>query len=90
MSKMLTHVPPRIRAMETRLRGKSGRGPTTQSQIRKLRARVADLEMEVIENRQLARRIAELTDVVEQLLLTRGERSTLEAEREGHKRKDPS
>lgn len=40
-----------------------------RKQVASLRSRVSELEHEVIENRQLARRIAELTDVVEQLLL---------------------
>lgn len=39
-----------------------------------LRRRVTELEEEVVEDRQLARRIAELTDVVEQLLLPEGMR----------------
>lgn len=42
---------------------------TLRGQVSALRRRVAELEEEVIENRQLARRIAELTDVVEELLL---------------------
>ena len=40
-----------------------------RKQVANLRSRVNELEDEVMENRQLARRIAELTDVVEQLLL---------------------
>jgi hypothetical protein len=38
-------------------------------QVGRLRARVTELEQEVIEHRQLARRVAELTDVVTELLL---------------------
>ncbi len=49
--------------------GGSAEGGDLRQQVARLRERVAELEAEVIENRQLARRIAELTDVVEQLLL---------------------
>jgi hypothetical protein len=38
-------------------------------QVGRLRARVTELEQEMMEHRQLARRIAELTDVVTELLL---------------------
>lgn len=51
-----------------RARRASGSGDV-EEQLANLRSRVNELEHEVIENRQLARRIAELTDVVEQLLL---------------------
>jgi len=67
--KIVDKARPQLRRLKHRGRRKTGQGPTKQRQIRNLRARVAELEAEVIENRQLARRIAELTDVVEQLLL---------------------
>jgi cell shape-determining protein MreC len=41
----------------------------TRRQVNKLRARVAELEEEVQENRRLNRRLAELTDVVQELLI---------------------
>jgi hypothetical protein len=47
----------------------SPQAPSASRQIKELRDRVSELEVEVIETRQMARRIAELTDVVEQLLL---------------------
>jgi hypothetical protein len=49
--------------------GTSPQAPSANRQIKELSARVSELEVEVIETRQMARRIAELTDVVEQLLL---------------------
>jgi cell shape-determining protein MreC len=41
----------------------------TRRQVNRLRARVAELEEEVQENRRLNRRLAELTDVVQELLI---------------------
>lgn len=58
----------RVKRRFDRARLTSGRGDV-EVQVAKLRRRVNELEHEVMENRQLARRIAELTDVVEQLLL---------------------
>ena len=64
----------RIVGRINRLRGGRGDAETpgerTGRQLAQLRSRVTELEAEVLETRQLARRIAELTDVVEQLLLT--------------------
>ena len=68
MTEIVDRARPRLRALRDKARRRGG-GPTLQQQVRNLRARVNELEAEVIENRQLARRIAELTDVVEQLLL---------------------
>lgn len=76
----------RLGAAKRRLRKGSAPDVDLQRQVRDLRARVAELDREVIENRQLARRIAELTDVVEQLLLSDGQRAGLEAERRSHAR----
>lgn len=45
-----------------------------QREVRQLRKRVASLEAEVQENRRLNRRVAELTDIVEELLLPAGDR----------------
>ncbi|MGH3333708.1 MAG: DUF6752 domain-containing protein [Nocardioidaceae bacterium] len=65
----------RVAGRLARLRSSSGSGESSGSradlgrQVARLRSRVAELEHEVIENRMLTRRIAELTDVVEQLLL---------------------
>ncbi len=58
----------RAKQRVVRARRASG-GGDVEKQLANLRSRVNELEHEVIENRQLARRIAELTDVVEQLLL---------------------
>jgi cell shape-determining protein MreC len=41
----------------------------TRRQLNRLRARVVELENEVQENRRLNRRLAELTDVVQELLV---------------------
>lgn len=68
MTDIVDRVRRRLRALRDKARRRGG-GPTVQQQVRNLRARVNDLEAEVMENRQLARRIAELTDVVEQFLL---------------------
>jgi transcription initiation factor TFIIIB Brf1 subunit/transcription initiation factor TFIIB len=59
----------KLRSSLTTAAGGPAKSLDNRQQLIKLRQRVADLEDEVIENRQLARRIAELTDVVEQLLL---------------------
>lgn len=58
----------RVKQRVVRARRASGSGDV-EVQLANLRSRVSELEHEVVENRQLARRIAELTDVVEQLLL---------------------
>jgi cell shape-determining protein MreC len=47
----------------------AGRRGTPQGQLGKLRRRVAALEDEVQENRRLNRRVAELLDLVEELLV---------------------
>ena len=44
-------------------------GPSQQAQIKRLRRRVVELEKEVQENRRLNRRVAELLDIVEELLV---------------------
>lgn len=63
-------LPARISRRLRRGRPDGADGDTdTAKQIQDLRERVKELEVEVIETRQQARRIAELTDVVEQLLL---------------------
>lgn len=65
----------RVRSRLARLRAGSADADAPEEdlsarrQLALLRRRVNELEAEVIENRQLARRIAELTDIVEQLLL---------------------
>jgi TolA-binding protein len=41
----------------------------TKKQLAKLRRRIEELESEVQENRRLNRRLAELTDVVQELLV---------------------
>lgn len=46
----------------------------TRRQVNRLRARVAELEEEVQENRRLNRRLAELTDVVQELLVPLAQR----------------
>jgi len=58
----------RLKRLRNRM-SRSDPDDTDTGQLRALRGRVDELEHEVMENRQLARRIAELTDVVEQLLL---------------------
>jgi hypothetical protein len=62
----MTDLPSRVRrrGAET-LRGLAGRGDSARS----LRARVANLEEEMQEARRLNRRLAELMDVVEELLV---------------------
>lgn len=60
----------RLRRAAARARQGTGTGGKDLGrQVAALRKRVAELEEEVVEDRQLARRIAELTDIVEQLLL---------------------
>lgn len=48
--------------------------PALRRQVRELRRRVATLETEVQEQRRLNRRVAELTDVIEQVLLPAADR----------------
>jgi hypothetical protein len=62
----MTDLPSRVRrrGAET-LRGLAGRGESART----LRARVANLEDEMQEARRLNRRLAELMDVVEELLV---------------------
>ena len=79
MSKMLD------RARRLRERRRERRG-ATPDEMANLRQRLRELEEEVLENRQLARRIAELTDTVEQLLLSEPQRADLAAERRRHSR----
>jgi len=72
MAEMMERAKDKARRLRNRVRGGGGQSPP----IHNLRARVAELEAEVLENRQLARRIAELTDVVELLLLPEDIRDT--------------
>ena len=44
-------------------------GPEITRQVARLRHRIEELESEVQENRRLNRRLAELTDVVQELLI---------------------
>ena len=67
--KLLDMARHQLRRLRDRGLRSPAQGRAKQRQLRNLRARVRELEAEVLENRQLARRIAELTDVVEQLLL---------------------
>lgn len=71
MGKLQQRAASRLPGLAERVRAtRDGRDTKTlRGQVSALRRRVAELEEEVIENRQLARRIAELTDVVEELLL---------------------
>jgi len=50
-------------------RGMRGELRSTRKQVARLRARVAVLEEEMQESRQLNRRLAEITDVVQELLV---------------------
>jgi hypothetical protein len=68
MAEYRERVVRRLKRLKNRT-SRSGPDDTDTGQLRELRGRVNELEHEVMENRQLARRIAELTDVVEQLLL---------------------
>lgn len=65
MSTLATRISRRVRRARSRAAG----GNDTARQIQELQDRVKELEVEMLETRQHARRIAELTDVVEQLLL---------------------
>jgi hypothetical protein len=75
----MARITDRVVARLRRVRPNRGGHPTAprvddagreDRQIVQLRNRVSELEAEMLETRQQARRIAELTDVVEQLLLT--------------------
>lgn len=79
MSKMVD----RLRRVRERRRERQG---MTRDELSNLRQRLRGLEEEVLENRQLARRIAELTDTVEQLLLSEPQRAELDAARQRHSR----
>lgn len=68
MAEYRERVVRRLKRLRNRM-SRSGPDDTHTGLLRELRGRVDELEHEVMENRQLARRIAELTDVVEQLLL---------------------
>lgn len=68
MAEYRERVVRRLKRLKNRM-SRSGPDDTDTGLLRELRGRVDELEHEVMENRQLARRIAELTDVVEQLLL---------------------
>jgi len=70
MSGLTERVVGRINRLRAGRGDADTRHERTTRQLGELRSRVTELEAEVLENRQLARRIAELTDVVEQLLLT--------------------
>jgi len=54
--------------------GQEAPGPGALTQVTRLRKRVADLEREMQETRRLSRRVAELTDLVQELLLPVGDR----------------
>lgn len=59
-----------MKPLGTRLRSRVGRArPASRAEVARLRDRVAVLEEEVQECRQLNLRLAELTDVVQELLL---------------------
>lgn len=79
MSRMMD----RARRARDRRRERQG---VTRDELGNLRQRLRELEDEVLENRQLARRIAELTDTVEQLLLSEPQRAELADERRRHAR----
>ncbi|MFN8193580.1 MAG: DUF6752 domain-containing protein [Nocardioidaceae bacterium] len=53
----------------------------TQAELLKLRTRVADLEAEVQENRRLTMRVAELLDLVEELLVPLAQRDEEKVQR---------
>ena len=57
-----------------RLAGPQVRARRTRRELAALRERVAVLEDEVRESRRLNRRVAELTDVVQELLLPQAQR----------------
>ena len=58
----------------TRLQRVRSAGFATKREVAELRAVVAELEEEVQEARRLHRRLAEITDVVEELLLPAAQR----------------
>ena len=80
----MTKMADRVRSLRAR-RSEARRGQG-RDELADLRSRLSELEEEVLENRQLARRIAELTDTVEQLLLSEPQRTELAAERRRHSR----
>jgi hypothetical protein len=57
-----------------RIAGRSSEARRTRRELAALRERVAVLENEVKESRRLNRRLAELTDVVQELLLPETQR----------------
>lgn len=59
---------PRAGEVKRRLQG-GGDDPRLRAQVRKLTARVTELEAEMQEARRLNKRVAELTDVVAEVLL---------------------
>ncbi len=59
----------RARRLLDRFPTTSGGAPATKRDIARLRRRVAELEREIQESRRLNRRLAELTDVVQELLV---------------------
>ena len=63
----------RLAAARRRLTA-SGGGAPHQVQLKRLRRRVTELEKEVQENRRLNRRVAELLDIVEELLVPLAQR----------------
>jgi hypothetical protein len=70
--KMVLKVFPRARELRDRVRGTgqgSHGGPGLQAQVRRLEERVRVLEEEVQEARRLNKRVAELTDLVGEVLL---------------------
>lgn len=62
----------RLASARQRLIGE--RGGVSKAQLNRLRNRVAELEQEVQENRRLNRRVAELLDIVEELLVPLAQR----------------
>ena len=57
------------RALNTFSTATSGRAATNHQELVLLRRRVAELESEMQESRRLNRRLAELTDIVQELLV---------------------
>lgn len=80
MAEYRERVVRRLKRLKNRTSRPGPQDTDASGQLRALRARVNELEHEVIENRQLARRVAELTDVVEQLLLPEDVRDSRQLE----------
>jgi len=65
-----------IGSMRERLLASRRRDDEAREQIDGLRERIHELEREVQENRELNRRVAELTDIVTELLIPIADRDT--------------